>query len=292
MSSGKHWCFTLNNYEETDVDAFTCLGTELPSPVVYLVFGRETGEQGTPHLQGFISFSKRKSLAFIKGLLCNRIHAEIAKGTPAQASTYCKKDGDFKEFGTVPGGQGTRTDLQLVAKKIREGTSFREVAEQHPDAVLRYGSGILRLRRLYRPERPHPPQIWIFWGVTGTGKTRRVWEFADKKELWVHPGDRWFCGYDGHKSVLFDDFDGSWFKLAYLLRLLDRYPMPVPVKGDQTWWCPSTIYITSNLKPSDWYPNGNKDHLNALQRRLDQFGNVVHCEGPYIPEPVEHPMND
>jgi len=64
--------------------------------------------------------------------------------------------------------------------------------------------------------------------------------------------------------------------------------MPVPVKGDQTWWCPQTIYITSNQAPKDWYPNGNAEHAQALNRRLLQFGNVVHCEGEYQSPAMEN----
>jgi hypothetical protein len=118
----------------------------------------------------------------------------------------------------------------------------------------------------------------VFWGKTGTGKTRRVWEFVKDDELWIHPGDRWFDGYDRHKCALFDDFDGSWFKLSYLLKLLDRYVFPVPVKGAYTWWCPSQIFITSNIEPRMWYPGALEDHRAALLRRLSEFGEVNKCE--------------
>lgn len=135
----------------------------------------------------------------------------------------------------------------------------------------------MRLRMFHRPERPAPPQIWTFWGKTGTGKTRRVWEFANVDELWVHPGDRWFDGYDSQRAVLFDDFDGSWFKLSYLLKLLDRYMMQVPVKGGYVWWNPKTIYLTSNINPKDWYPQANEEHKAALKRRLTEFGHIQEC---------------
>lgn len=154
---------------------------------------------------------------------------------------------------------------------------MHQLAEEFPSIILRYGNGVQRLRGLYRPERTTVPEIWTLWGKTGTGKTRRVWEFADVEQLWVHPGDKWFDGYDGQPAVLFDDFDGSWFKLSYLLKLLDRYPMPVPVKGNHTWWRPKTIYITSNLNPQDWYPNAHEEHKRALLRRLREYGHIQEC---------------
>ena len=44
------WCFTLNNYnEEEEVRALA-----LPEEVSYGVVGKEVGESGTPHFQGYL----------------------------------------------------------------------------------------------------------------------------------------------------------------------------------------------------------------------------------------------
>lgn len=275
-SQSKHWCFTINNYEEERIARITAL--EENEDVVYCVCGKEVGEQGTKHLQGYISFKKRKALGAVKEFI-GEAHLEPTKGNPKQASTYCKKEGDYVEFGKLPGGRGCRTDLAKVAEEIKKGATIRAIAEEYPGAILRYGGGVLRLKQHYRPNRDRVPEIHVFWGPTGSGKTKRVWEFAKREELWVHPGDRWFDGYDGHSIVLFDDFDGGWFKLSYLLKLLDRYIFQVPVKGGYVWWCPSHIYITSNLKPQDWYPQAHEEHRQALMRRLNEFGSVLHILG-------------
>jgi len=91
----KHWCWTLNNYSNDEFQQLVALSTELPDPVQYVVFGKELGAQGTPHLQGFISFSRRVTFNATKRLVSPRCHLEKAKGTPAQAAEYCRKDGDF-----------------------------------------------------------------------------------------------------------------------------------------------------------------------------------------------------
>lgn len=270
-TQAKHWCYTINNYTDDDVKRLS----ERREDVTYHIFGYEMGDSGTKHLQGFISFRKRKSFGPTKEILGGKAHLEPAKGTPAQAAEYCKKDGDYVEYGELPGGKGSRTDLREVAEKIKNGVSFRSIAEDHPTTVLRYGSGVLRLKNFYRPKNREAPEIHVFWGPTGSGKTKRVWEFTKHDELWVHPGDRWFDGYDGHLAVLFDDFDGGWFKLTYLLKLLDRYIFQVPVKGGYVWWYPKQIYITSNLHPKDWYNNTNKEHVSALLRRLNEFGEII-----------------
>lgn len=273
----KHWCFTLNNPTDDECNALQALGEELREPLVYLILGKEKGQEGTPHIQGYCAFEPKQLFSYVKEFIGARAHIEPAKGTPKQNKAYCSKEGNSVEFGKLPIGQGRRSDLVAVAEKCKKGLSMRSIAEEHPDAVLRYGTGILRLKSYFAPPRSGPPEIWVLWGPTGVGKTRRVWEFADVDQLWVHPGDRWFDGYDGHHAVLFDDFDGGWFKLHYLLRLLDRYPMQVPIKGAYTQWSPRTIYITSNLEPGSWYPNAAEEHKRALLRRLNEFGSIQHC---------------
>lgn len=276
LVQGKHWCFTLNNYTEDEVQQLEALANERPG-IEYIVIGVEEGEQGTPHLQGFVSFAKRTANTKVKKILGRRCHIERAKGSPKQASDYCKKDGKFIEFGVLPKGQGSRTDLVEIAKKIKAGTSMRKLAEEHPASFIRYSTGIARLQSYSPVQRSEPPVIWVFWGKTGTGKTRRVYEFVDTNELWKHPGDRWFDGYDGHPAVLFDDFCGSWFKLTYLLKLIDRYTMMVPIKGAYACWNPKTIYFTSNQHPEKWYNNASEEHVNALMRRLNEFGTIQEC---------------
>lgn len=272
----KNWVWTLNNWTDEEQEALRAIGTELPE-TKYIVWGREEGENGTPHLQGYVSLTKKRGLRFIRNFISNRAHFEVMRGTPKEAADYCKKDGDYDEFGELPIGQGRRSDLEAIANQIKAGATLREIAETNPAAVIQFGTGIIRLKQHCRPERDGPPEIWVLWGKTGTGKTRRVWEFANVDELWVHPGDKWFDGYDGQAAALFDDFDGSWFKISFLLRLLDRYPMQVQVKGAYAWWVPKTIYITSNIHPNDWYPNALEEHKRALMRRLTQFGHIEEC---------------
>ncbi len=268
----RNWVFTLNNPTDDEINAINALGTELPEPFRYICFGKEVGEGGTPHLQGFISSKIKKTRNYVKAAVSGRAHLEVAKGSPAQNKTYCSKDGDFYEWGVLPGGAGRRTDLETVAEAIVGGASLVAIAKDHPAAYIRYGPGISRFRMLVKPERSSPPELWLLWGKTGTGKTRRVMEFASEEEMWCSPGKQnqstWFDGYYGQAAVLFDDFDGSWFQLTYLLKLIDRYVWQVPTKGGFTWWNPKTIYFTSNLKLDEWYSNAHENHRAALARRF------------------------
>lgn len=273
----KHWCFTLNNYTDDEKNTIIALGTELQYDITYLIFGEETGEQETPHLQGYVSFKARKAFGSVKKIISGRAHLEPAKGTPLQNKDYCSKQGKFQEFGQIPRGQGARTDLVEVARACAEGKTFKEIADDFPSAALRYSTGIIRLKQVYQQGRTQPAELWCLWGKTGTGKTRRVWEFAEYDKLWVHPGDRWFDGFDGQPAVLFDDFDGGWFKITYLLKLIDRYPFCVPVKGAYVNWNPKVIYFTSNHHPKDWYTSAKEEHQRALLRRFREYGHIQEC---------------
>lgn len=96
----KYWCFTFNNYEENDVN--TLEQTLRNAGVTYYVFGREVGESGTRHLQGYLEFSRKKRFNTVKQVIgFDRIHLECRRGNATQASEYCKKEGDFLEWGSI-----------------------------------------------------------------------------------------------------------------------------------------------------------------------------------------------
>jgi len=63
--------------------------------------------------------------------------------------------------------------------------------------------------------------------------------------------------------MLIDDYRGEG-SYAFLLRLLDRYPMQLPVKGGFVVLQAVRIYITSNVAP----PWGTVDTPEALLRRI------------------------
>lgn len=263
-NGAKNWCFTLNNFTDNELEQIRQLDN-----IAYLVIGKERGAEGTPHLQGYISFKSKRSLKSIKDATTNRMHLEIMRGTPEQASDYCKKDGDFEEHGTLPQGRGTRTDIQHLHKRLREGATLDVIREEAFGLYLKYHKAIEKYAAAHQRARDWKTKVIVYHGNTGTGKTRSVWDFHKKEDIYCHTSERWFDGYTGQKIALFDDFNGSEFKLSYLLRLLDRYPMRVPIKGDYVQWAPEVIYITSNKNPTEWYTNAHDKHRAALMRRID-----------------------
>lgn len=265
----KRWLFVLNNYTAEEESLVRDLESQ-QDIVAYLVCGKELGEQGTPHLQGYIELNSRRGMRHLKGLLGRRVHVEIARGSLQSNQDYCKKEGDYFESGTPIPSQGTRTDLLSVKEDLDAGMQEDAIAEKHFSAWVRYSQSFQKYRALKSAkDRSWKTKVFVLWGETGTGKTRYVYDqIGDNQRIWV-PGDyEWFDGYTGQEIVLFDDFRGE-YPIQFLLKLLDRYPMSVKIKGSFTKWCPKKIYITSNVSPEDWYLNIDQRTRAALLRRID-----------------------
>lgn len=100
-ANSKHraFVFTTNNYSDADQQRLRDLAAD--PGVRYVVFGRERGESGTPHLQGFVYFKNPRAFAATSRVLGGHSHVEPAYGTNSQAADYCKKDGDFEVWDRV-----------------------------------------------------------------------------------------------------------------------------------------------------------------------------------------------
>lgn len=240
--------------------------------MTYLCFGREEGESGNLHYQGYVEFPCKISMSTLKKIL-PRAHLEIAKGTSLQASEYCKKDGDFQEFGELSPGQGSRSDLAAIKKAIDKGASEEEIADNFFEKWVVYRRSFQAYATLKQASRSWSTITHVYWGKTGTGKTRFVMDQVMDQPFWS-PGDyKWFDGYQSQPIVIIDDYRGE-YPLQLLLKLLDRYPMQVPVKGGFVKWCPKKVYITSNIHPNDWYPSADRFSVSAMFRRLNKIESV------------------
>lgn len=157
-NGAKNWCFTLNNPTDDERTHLASLSTSASPVVSYLVVGREVGDSGTPHLQCFVQCDRRISLARCRRLISPRAHYEIARGTPLEAANYCKKDGDFDEYGQLSAGQGKRNDWEdLRAFVVDKGAvpSNRELASTFPALFSRS----TRLREICASFLPPPVLI-------------------------------------------------------------------------------------------------------------------------------------
>lgn len=293
--SFKNWVFTLNNYSLDEESELQVTRAE----VDYIIYGHEIGESGTPHLQGYVEFSKRVSLSNAKKILnCPRLHLEQRKGTQQQAIEYCKKDDtDIYERGikTSSGRPKATNDknkllpfLPLIKEQGLRGFANDANASFH---LLKHAKEHMSITESPRPRNCKPFISW-YWGATGTGKTKRAFDEAERNgiEPYIKSGNgKWFDGYDRHTFVIFDDFRDSHIEFGFLLRLLDRFPMRVEVKGASRQWKATRIIITSPMPPEECYRNmqmtDKYDKIQQLLRRLDEIVHITSLEeDPQTPQ--------
>lgn len=252
------WCFTINNFSEEELHTINGLGNA--QSVRYLIFGKECGKEGTPHLQGYVEYKNAVRLSTVKEDL-PRAHLEVRKGTPDEAATYCKKDGEWSEFGEIP-KKGKRSDLEEVAEQVLNGASLQEVAEESPGTVVRFHRGLEAIRLMRMTHRTEPPKVYWLWGGTGVGKTRQ----SAVGSFYMKDGTKWWDGYDQQDRIVIDDFDGAW-PFRDLLRLLDRYPYQGQTKGGYVKINSPEIYITCEHPPEKWWVG---TELAQVKRRVTE----------------------
>lgn len=243
---------------------------------VYHAWQIELSESGKTHQQGYMVLSKPVRLSHMVGS-CAGVHFEIARGTHEQCLEYVTKndtrvDGPHAE-GQEPKGQGTRSDLARAVQDFRESNyDMVKLAEDHPVSVVKFHRGFEALRSLKAPTaRASQFQCFVLYGSARSGKTSHV--VSQAKDLYIIPDEdcKWFDGYRGQKQMLLDDYSGRT-PLHTLLKLMDRYPLQLPIKGGFVSSQVQTLWITSNYDPMEWmalfYRNESVERGRALLGRM------------------------
>jgi len=271
MSRTRAYCFTINNPLTADEEQVTLL----KDIAGYLIVGRETGENGTEHLQGYIYCKEAITFSSLKKKI-TRAHIEVSKGSPMDNSVYCQKDGNiFIEFGKLP-KQGARTDIQRTVETLKEGANMRAISNSANNyQCIKMAEVWLK----YNEEpRDWKPEVRWYHGPTGVGKTKSAREWLGDDIYTCLDSIKWFEGYDSHENVLIDDFRKDFCKFHQLLKLLDRYEYKVETKGGSRQFVAKKIAITSPYPPQ--YVYEIREDVNQLVRRIDsiiQIGNQS-CE--------------
>lgn len=246
------------------------------------------------HIQAYVEYTKSIRVSQIRNSLPG-VHAEKRAGTREEAINYCSKedsrvDGPFEHNPDCVPRQGRRTDLEEIKAQIDNKASELEIAEANFAAFCRYYKSFRVYRNLLVVKRTWKTEVVIYWGEPGTGKSRKVYDDNDPTQIYDVPrpngGNVWFDGYQSeqHDVILLDDFYG-WIPLHFMLKLMDRYPMQVPIKGGFSHFTSKKLFITSNKKWEEWYnfAEFGDDLKKAFKRRIDHVchfssvgaGNVV-----------------
>lgn len=265
----RNFCFTINNPTEEDIKNTENL------PCQYIIYGRETGAEGTRHLQGYCELAKKTRFNTIRAYM-PRAHIEQRMGTQEQAITYCKKEDPEPYERGEPRQQGYRTDLDRTRSlALEEG--MRGVTAKCTLQQINVATKFLTYHE--EPRDWLTNVIWLY-GKTGAGKSRRARKICDMADCYVkNNGSKWWDGYDAHEYVIIDDFRDSWWSLTETLSLLDRYEKQIEIKGGWRQFKPRTIVITSLYRPDEMYQGVGED-IQQLLRRVSQCQEIV----PDVPD--------
>ena len=277
-TQGKNWCLTINNYSEKD---WPWNGEEAEELFEYAIVGREKAPTtGTPHMQCYVVFKKRKLFTAVKKLFPNA-HISQAKGTPAQNYAYCSKEGDFEEIGTIPrtpqdqGGDANRkryVDAYEAATEGRLDEIPRDLLTKHYQTYKK----IKMDHMIAQPDAGRTTGIWIY-GETGSGKSRYARE--NYPDYYLKAANKWWDGYQEEENVIIEDLDPCHSVLGHHLKLwTDRHDFIAETKGASIRIRPKNVVITSQYSIDKVFPE--LETQAALRRRCK----VIHMTptGPIV----------
>ncbi len=277
----RNWTFVINNPGPEERNLFDTIECK------FCVWQLERGELGTLHIQGYIIFHNPRTFNGLKRIFPR---ANIKPRRFSHEKTYeyhtkehTRVEGPF-ERGDPPRGQGNRSDIIELVELLHAGKfNERQISEQCTSQFLRYGTGIRRYLHLQMRPRSGPCTIRVFWGPTGSGKTKMAYEEArelctlrawdEATSIYWHSPEmgKWWDGYAGQPIVIMDDYNGGTWKRTSLLRVIDRYPIRVQCKLGSYQLSAKYFWFTSNDNPEFWYHR----HWPALKRRLTENGGEI-----------------
>lgn len=267
----RNWCFTLNNYSAADEEAVKALECR------YVTYGREVGESGTPHLQGFVVFECVKRLTGLRKMLPTA-HFEMCKGSPAQNIVYCQKDGDFYENGRKPMSNTEKGDREKKRYKAAfDAAKAGDFESVDADILVRCYRTLKEIRKDYmaKPlDAPGVTGVW-FYGDSGAGKSATA--RLEYPGAYLKMANKWFDGYQGEPFVIIDDLDKHHKVLGHHLKIwMDRYSFLAETKGGAIHIRPERIIVTSQYSIEDIWDD-EPETVAAVRRRCD----VRHFSGVF-----------
>lgn len=274
VATSKFWFLTtpkaLPNFPPTNA---------LPTNVTYWKGQQEIGANGLEHYQHCLVYSSKVSSAVIRRLFVGS-HVELSRSSAVYQ--YVHKDetaveGTRWELGLPPVNRNKSKDWDDIWSKAKAG----DIGAIPADIRVRSYPNLCRIGKDFMVAEPVVKSVFVLWGQTGCGKSRKAWDTCGYDAYPKNPNNRFWDGYrpKEHSAVIIDEFRGN-IGISELLRWFDRYPTAVETKGGGCVLLCKTIYITSNLHPREWFPQLDSETYQALLRRftsVTEFG-----EGKYV----------
>lgn len=242
---------TINNYTEDDL-RWVRTAVERDCGITYICFGLEVGDQGTPHIQGYLQLDTRKRASTVNRLLGNRARLERATGSLDDNKRYTSKTREqdetpneiWEEYGVAREKRSPKRreeSYESLMARLEAGADLKDLAREFPELVLKHLPNINKLRALFASDRTltpfygpfawptpagfEPSSNWRkclwFKGPSGIGKTQFACSLIDNP-LFVRHIDQLksFCPAS-HGGIIFDDMSFAHWPREAQITLLD-----------------------------------------------------------------------
>lgn len=203
-------------------------------------------------------------------------------------------------YGNLTDDSGHRSDLDVIYGEIAQDTPIYDIMSRFPRQFMRNHAAISKVLKrytyrrklihsitdslmydlyplcpqlcaMYDKPRPYGPcTVEIWWGVTGSGKSHKAFHEYPQAYRKSIPG-KWWEGYRGESVVVFEEFnpnEDKELKLPELLKILDKYPYQVEIKGASMQLKANHFIFTTNIDPRTWYEG--HPQCPALARRVNK----------------------
>lgn len=233
--------------------------------VEYAVYQRERCPKTEKlHWQWMVVFNSRHRLQGVKKLL-GECHAEVCRSLRSSRQYCMKTESRVTEPVEIGVFAGEAAAVAAVLKRVRP----LQLLEERP-SLWRSWRALQDIRSAVMPKRTDETSAFLFFGDSGVGKStiaRRIADFVGEEEVFWQDNSQWWDGYQQQGLVVIDEFRGQ-MPVQQLLRLIDRNPYRVPVKGSTVEFASKVVILTSNLSLDAMYQGLDWATLLAVKRRI------------------------
>ena len=179
----------------------------LPDAIKYVRGQLEIGESGFRHWQLCVCLKSKRGTSFVRNLFGGRAHVEPTRSSAARDYVWkdnTRVDGTQFEYGDLPHRRNAETDWEAIwdaAKKAEIDSVPPQIRVCHYGNLRRIASDHCTTVAMER-------RCLLFYGRTGTGKSRRAWDEAGVDAYSKDPRTKFWDGYRGETNVVIDEFRG------------------------------------------------------------------------------------
>lgn len=286
----KNLFLTFPQCERSKLDLGNALEGHFKDNLLGYMIAQETHEDGQHHLHAYVTLKEKinyKDPRWGDQLLGQHGNYQSCRSIKKTIIYLKKEDPEPLIWGVVLEDQNWRDIMNAKDWTTAKGM----LAEWKPRDILMNLDRIRSNWYQHNPDkRPGPyqrgstPEVAVFFGKAGVGKTYNCEEYAIEAKLSMgilsmeQLKKGWFAGWGNEDICLLDDFRGDVMKPHEFLNFLDNKNKQAPIKGGYINFSPKYIFITSSDHPYNWWPHWvDKDdnNWNQLRRRITT---IYHCK--------------